>query len=95
MSKLMRSPDVVAPTLGPGEGVDALHVACATLVHAHPDVVRSVGLTIPLAKFPVPATSVVDLAERVAEEYGLVASAELSKSWLVVRLVRINLPFPN
>jgi hypothetical protein len=94
MSKLIRLADATTQTLGPEEGVAALHVACATLVRAHPDVIRSLSLTIPLADFPVPATAVVDLSARIADEYGLVATGELSEPWLVVRLVRVKRPDP-
>ena len=90
MSRLIRLADASTQTLGPEEGVAALHVACATLVHAHPDLIRSIILTLPLADFPVPAASVVDVAERVAEEYGLVAKAEVTGSWLAVRITRVN-----
>jgi hypothetical protein len=70
------------------EGLVTLHGACATLLRAPEQVVRSMVVLLPLGDFPMPPTSLVDLAERIASEYGLSAEATLDEQHLRVRLAR-------
>jgi hypothetical protein len=49
-------------------------------------------VTVPLGDFPLPETYLVELAERVAAEYGLVARAKLAERRLEVHLARAGDP---
>lgn len=72
------------------EGITALHSACVTLLRTPPSVIRSMNVMVALADFPLPASAVGDLAERIAGEYGLIASTKIGASHLIARLVRAD-----
>jgi hypothetical protein len=74
------------------KGVETLHTTCLTLVKSPPELIRSISLLVALDDFPIPATSLVDLAERVAAEYGLIAVAELKGRFLNVHVLRPTIP---
>ncbi|MBI4492952.1 MAG: hypothetical protein HY690_09185 [Chloroflexi bacterium] len=66
--------------------VEELRVCCEALRHASPQVIGGLSLTIPLDDTPDFARSALDLSERMAEEYGLCATAHLEGSALTIRL---------
>ncbi len=77
------------------QGIKSLHAACSTLLRTPPNLIRSVHVTIPLVHFPLPATSLVDLAERIATEYGVSATAQLTGQHVEVHLSRADRPLAD
>jgi hypothetical protein len=88
MLKLTRPPVASEGEVTRRKGVDTLHAACLTLVRTSPDLIRSMNVLVPLADFPIAATSLVDLAERISAEYGLIAEPQLKERHLAVRILR-------
>ncbi|HEX5415752.1 MAG TPA: response regulator [Chloroflexota bacterium] len=67
-----------------------LRCACLTIRTASPADVRSIFLSLPLVDLPIPASSAVAMAERIAAEYGVAALAQAAGESLEVWLSRIT-----
>ena len=69
---------------------EALRAACLTLARTSPGIIRSMHVTVPLVTYPHPTGALVELAECIAAEYGLIATTERRDQYLEVHFSRRN-----